>query len=346
MIHFENDYSEGAHPRILEILGESNHIQSQGYGQDEFCQEAGKLVKDACEDPTLSVYFLSGGTQVNATLISHALRNYEAVLASDTAHIYDHETGAIEAQGHKIIPLPNKEGLLPAEEVKNYMDYYSGLADNNHLPLPKMVFLSNSSEYGTIYKKADLQALRQVCDQYELYLYLDGARLGYALASKENDLSLADIASLTDVFYFGGTKIGAMFGEALVIKNESLKAHIEKTIKQKGGLLAKGRFLGLQFQALFENELYLDLGQHANSLAERIRQTLIDLGIDLYIDSPTNQLFPIFHEENLKILEEDFIFSPWKDLEDGREVVRVCTSWATKEENVDLLIKKLQELGQ
>ena len=294
MIHLNCDYLEGCHPAILKRLTETNLEQTVGYGNDPYCAEAAGKIREAFSCPDSAVHFLVGGTQANTTIIASALRPYEGVICAHTGHINVHETGAIEATGHKVIALPSDDGKISAQQVDELVQLHWAGADHEHMAQPKLVYISNPTELGTIYNLAELEALHSVCQKRGLYLYVDGARLGYGLTAKDNDVTLADMARLCDDFYIGGTKCGAMFGEAVVISNDTLKEDFRYLMKRHGGMLAKGWQLGVQFDALFENDLYFTICQRANRMADRIRDTLRELGVPSLAQCITNQIFPIF----------------------------------------------------
>lgn len=338
MILFCSDYQEGAHPAILEKLSSTNFHQHPGYGTDDICRRAAELIKKKCACPGAGVHFLVGGTQANTTVISAALRPHQGVLCAHTGHINTHETGAIEAAGHKVLGVSSHDGKITAAQVEREV---LTQADFEHVVKPGMVYLSFSTEMGTLYSLAELTALRRMCDKYHLILFLDGARLGYGLCGEGNDVSLAGIARLCDVFYIGGTKAGALFGEAVVIVNPALKPDFRYFIKQRGGLLAKGWLLGVQFEALMEEDRYLSIAAHAQRLAMRIRDALRTMGIPFLIDSPTNQQFPILPDSMLERLSDKYAFSFQGKTDDAHSAVRICTSWATREEDVLSLIRDL-----
>lgn len=344
MIRFESDYLEGAHPRVLELLGQTNLIQTPGYGEDVYCEKARGLIRKLCEDDTLGVQFLVGGTQTNATVIASILRPHQGVISAETGHINVHETGAIEATGHKVLTLPSSDGKITAQAVRAYVSNHWNDSTHEHMVQPGMVYISNPTENGTLYTKSELEELSKVCRELSLPLYLDGARMGYGLMAEGNDLFLPDITRLCDVFYIGGTKVGALFGEALVIRNEAIKKDFRYMIKQHGGMLAKGRLLGLQFIALLEDELYFNISTHANKLAYRIRDAFAEKGYSFLYDSRTNQQFPIVPNEVLKTLEANYAFSFWTAVDEKHSAVRFCTSWATKEEDVDKLMEDLKKI--
>ncbi|QPQ31257.1 threonine aldolase family protein [Lysinibacillus sp. JNUCC 51] len=344
MIRFDNDYVEGAHERILKRIVETNEEQTPGYGLDEYCEKARTYIKKACDVENADIHFLVGGTQTNSTTIASVLRPHQGVVAASTGHIAVHETGAIEATGHKVLTLPSDDGKIKAEQVKELYDAHWNDDVHEHTVQPGMVYISHPTENGTTYSKSELEELSKVCRECGLPLFMDGARLGYGLASKDGDLSLADIARLCDVFYIGGTKIGALFGEALVIINDDLKKDFRYLIKQKGGLLAKGRLLGIQFESLFEDGLYYEISRHAVEMAMMIREAFVKKGVSLRYDSKTNQQFPILPNDVLMKLGEKYSFSFWEKDDATHSVVRFCTSWATKREHVEMLIEDIKEL--
>ena len=338
MIQFQCDYSEGAHPRILERMMQTNFEQTVGYGEDHYCEMARVLVQKACGRPDADVHFLVGGTQANATVISSVLRPHQGVLCVRSGHINVHETGAIEHSGHKVLALEGVDGLLSADSVRAAMEEHLAEDGPEHTVQPGMVYISFSTEVGTVYTLSQLKELSAVCREYGLPLFIDGARMGYGLASDGCDVTLNDIADLADVFYIGGTKQGALFGEAVVIVNESLKKDFRYFIKQNGGMLAKGRLLGIQFMTLFEDGLYFELSGHAVAQAMRIRDAFASKGYRFLVESPTNQQFPILPNSEIDRLSADFKFSVWQKIDEGHTAVRFCTSWATKAEAVDALL--------
>lgn len=344
MIRFNSDYTEGCHPAILERLAETNLEQTPGYGEDAYCAAAADKIRALCAAPDAAVHFLVGGTQTNVTVISAALRHYQGVITASSGHINIHETGALEACGHKCLVIETPDGKLTAEQVAAYADDHRADESFEHMVQPKMVYISNPTEFGTIYKKEELAALYKVCRERELYLFLDGARLGYGLASRENDMTFADIAALTDVFYIGGTKVGALFGEAVVITEEKLKQDFRYNIKQRGGMLAKGRLLGIQFLTLFEENRYQEISAHAARLADKLKDELTKIGIRFYIDSPTNQQFPILPDAALLKLSETYTWAYQARVDETHSAVRFCTCWATKEEHVDALLADIRRL--
>lgn len=337
MYSFTNDYSEGAHPRILEAMMECNLVQNAGYSMDTHTIHARELIREEIGRPDADVHMIVGGTQTNLITISTALRPYQAVISAATGHINVHETGAIEATGHKVLAMPTEDGKLTPALVLEALAAHT----DEHMVQPKMVYISNSTEIGTQYTKAELEALHHICRRKNLYLFMDGARMGAALTSPVNDLTLKDIAQLTDVFYIGGTKNGALFGEALVILHEDLKPDFRFMIKQRGAMLAKGWLLGIQFEQLFQNNLFYELAEHSNLMASRIKKALLDKGYSLASDSSTNQLFPIFTNEMVERLSKDFSFNIDRKIDEEHTSIRFVTSWATTEESVNALIKAL-----
>ena len=346
MIYFNNDYSEGCHSRVLEKIVSTNMEQTPGYGEDHYCSQAADHIRRLCENDLLAVHFLVGGTQTNMTVIAAALRPHQGVLSAESGHIHVHETGAVEATGHKVLSLPSEDGKITAEQIQNAVVSHFTDGSAEHIVQPKMVYISNPTELGTIYSKAELTAISEVCRNNGLYLFMDGARLGYGLTADGNDLTLADIARLCDVFYVGGTKVGALFGEAVVFYNLELSRDFRYLIKQRGGMLAKGRLLGLQFCALLEDGLYFDVAKKANLLADKIRATLDSLGYAYLVPGVTNQIFPILPDELLEKLKRNFSFSEQVRINDRERAIRFCTSWATTEENVDALCQAIRDLSK
>lgn len=344
MIQFQCDYNEGAHPHIIQRLIESNMTQSVGYGEDPYCDEARTLIKNACKREDVDVHFLVGGTQTNTTVIAHTLRPYQGVIAATSGHINVHETGAIESTGHKVLAVPTADGKLTAEQIEEVMQAHIHEDGPEHMVQPGMVYLSFPTEIGTIYTVSELEAISTVCKRHSLPLFVDGARLGYGLCSPESDITLPMLAKLTDIFYIGGTKVGALFGEAVVITNEALKKDFRYSIKQHGGMLAKGRLLGIQFATLFTDNLYMNISRHAIDEALRIKAALKAKGIPFLIDSSTNQQFPIFSNEQLASLSTEYLFSIWQVVDKQHTAVRICTSWATQTKNVDQLIAAIEQL--
>ena len=344
MIRFNSDYTEGCHPAILERLAETNMEQTPGYGVDDHCKHAAELIKAACSAPDADVHFLVGGTQTNVTVITSALKHYQGVITANTGHINVHETGALEACGHKCLVLNTPDGKLTAEMIDQYTKAHYADDSFEHIVQPKMVYISNPTEVGTIYRKAELKAIYEACKANGLYLFLDGARLGYGLASRENDLTMVDVAALTDVFYIGGTKVGALFGEAVVITNDALKEDFRYNIKQRGGMLAKGRLLGIQFETLFEEDRYMEISRHAARLSEKLKDELTAAGVTFMVDSPSNQQFPILPDRVLEELRKKYSFEFNGKADENHSAVRFCTSWATKEENIDALLADIKAL--
>lgn len=340
MQHFDSDYMEGMHPAILEALVRTNMQKTTGYGLDEYCVAAREAIRKACAAPDAEVHFLVGGTQTNSTVIRALLRPHEGVVAAATGHIAVHESGAIEAGGHKVLTLPHKEGKISAAQVDEYLEWFYADESFEHMVFPAMVYLSLPTEYGTLYSLAELEAMAEVCRKWNLKLFVDGARLGYGLAAAECDVTLADLARLCDVFYIGGTKCGAMFGEAVVMR-KGLVPHFFTIVKQQGALLAKGRMLGIQFLTLFTDNLYLDIARHAVEQAARLKRAFIERGYELYFDSPTNQVFVTLNAEQEQRLRATTTFTEWERLPDDRLVVRLATSWATRPEDITALIEQL-----
>jgi threonine aldolase len=333
-VSFRNDYSEGAHPRLLEALASASVEQNAGYGLDRHSLRAAQLIRARFGCDGADVHFVSGGTQANLLAISSFLRPHQAAIAADTGHIATHETGAIEATGHKVLTVAGEGGKLsPALVAPVLLEH-----GDEHMVQPRLVYVSDSTEVGTIYSRAELQALSVFCRDNGLLLFLDGARLGAALAAGRNDLAPADIAACCDAFYIGGTKNGALAGEALVVCNPDLQADLRYQIKQRGAMLAKGMFLGVQFEALFEGELFFDLARHANAMAARLREALSEQGIAFLADSPTNQLFPILPASVVETLETRYEFHRWQTLQGGRVAIRLVASWATTPDAVDAFI--------
>ena len=341
MLFFVNDYCEGAHPAILQKLLETNMEKLSGYGTDKYCDSAKEKIRKACGCPDAEVFFLVGGTQTNATIIGSVLNRYEGVLAAQTGHVSCHEAGAIEYTGHKVLTLPAENGKIKAESITDYVETFYGDESHDHMVFPGMVYISHPTEYGTLYSKKELEELSIVCHEYDAPLYLDGARLGYGLVSEENDVTLADIASLCDAFYIGGTKVGALCGEAVVFPKNNAPKHFMTTVKQHGALLAKGRVLGVQFDTLFTDNLYFEISKNAIKTADTLKQALKEKGYTFYIDSPTNQIFLVLEDERLKELEQKVAVSFWEKADDNHTIIRLATSWATKEEEIKALIEIL-----
>ena len=346
MLYFYNDYNEACHEAVLKKIQDHMGKQMGGYSEDTSCEKAASMIRQICGDDKLAVHFLVGGTQTNLTVIAAALRPHQAALGAATAHINVHETGAIEATGHKVVALETTDGKIKPEQIRKTMDAHFADAAHEHIPQPKLVYISNPTELGTIYSLAELQAISDACKEYNLYLFVDGARLGYGLAAEGNDITFADLARLTDVFYIGGTKVGAMFGEAVVISNPVIAEDFRYIMKQRGGMLAKGWLLGLQYEALLEDDLYLKIAKHADRMADRIREVLAKCNYPLLVEGVTNQVFPILSDCVLDKLQEEFTFSEQERVDQGHRAVRFCTSWATKEEDVDALCNALINLSK
>ena len=345
MLYFNNDYAEGCHQSILDALVKTNMEQTLGYSEDSYCAAAREKIRKACGDDSLAVHFLVGGTQTNLTVIDAALRPHQGALCASSGHIHVHETGAVEATGHKVLTLPSTDGKITARQVEQAVLAHRADGAFEHIVQPKLVYISNPTELGTLYTKQELEELSAVCQKLGLYLFLDGARLGYGLMAKGNDLTMADIARLCDVFYIGGTKVGALFGEAVVIRNPALAEDFRYIIKQHGGMLAKGRLLGIQFDTLFTDDLYYKISAHADAMADRLRDTLAEIGAPLLVPGTTNQVFAILPDTLLEELAKTVTFSEQERVSDTHRAVRFCTSWATKAENVDTLCRKLKELA-
>ena len=345
MIRFESDYLEGALPEVMRALNETNYVQTPGYGEDEYCAAAAAKIREKCAAPGSAVHFLIGGTQVNFTFIAAALRPHQAAIAAASGHIAVHERGSVEATGHKVIALPcGVDGKISAAQVRECVEAHWADSTHEHQPQPKLVYISQPTENGTIYSLAELEALSAVCREKGLIFFVDGARLGTALVCPGADASLADLARLADAFYIGGTKLGALFGEALVITNPALNRDFRYIEKQRGGMLAKGRLLGVQFGALMTDGLYERTARREVELAWRLRRAFEEKGWPLYCDSPTNQQFPIVPDAALEKLAEKYSFSDWARIDETHRAVRFCTSWATKEEDVSALIKDIRAL--
>lgn len=334
MLSFENDYLEGAHERVLQRLMETNRSQESGYGADRFSQQASEKIKEVIDCPEATVHFLVGGTQTNQVVIDTLLAAYEGVIAADTGHITTHEAGAIEYSGHKVLPLSSIDGKLEAAAIKEYLTTFYADANHTHMVFPGMVYLSFPTEYGTLYSYKELQEIAAVCQEFSIPLYLDGARLGYGLASEAADVTMADIAKFCDVFYIGGTKIGALFGEAVVFTKKNEPKQFTTQIKQHGALLAKSRVLGVQFLTLFSDGLYEQISRQAVQLAQKLKQGLVEKGYELYLDSPTNQQFFLLTNETINQLQKEVRFSLWEPYDAHHQIVRFATSWATTEEQI------------
>ena len=337
---FFDDYSEGAHPRILEALQRTNLQQEPGYVMDSFAIEATRLIRDKFSVPEADVHFVASGTHANLCVLSAILKPWESVIAAETGHINTHETGSIEATGHKINAVKGQDGKVRPHEIQEQVEYH----DFDQMVLPKAVYISQSTELGTVYTAAELTALSEKCKEHGLYLFVDGARLGAGLTAKGGDLDPKIFASLVDVFYIGGTKNGALIGEAIVIVNDQLKNHFRFNLRQRGGLLAKGRAVSLQFQELFRDNLYFDIAQHANTLAQQLAAGVEKCGYKLFVDAPTNQVFPIFPNALIEKLQQDYGFHFWEKFDEQSSVVRLVTSWATEEAYVTGFLADLQQI--
>ena len=345
MFYFHNDYNEACHPAVLEKIQQNMGKQMGGYSEDTACEHAAAMIRSACGDDSLAVHFLVGGTQTNLIVIAAALRPHQAALGADTAHINVHETGAIEATGHKVIGLPTTDGKICGDQIRKTLQAHYADAAFEHTPQPKLVYISNPTELGTIYSLAELEDIHAACKEYNLYLFVDGARLGYGLAAEGNNLTFADLARLTDVFYIGGTKVGAMFGEAVVISNPAQAQDFRYIMKQRGAMLAKGWLLGLQYEALMDDDLYLKIAARADKMADKLRATLAELGYPLLVEGVTNQVFPILPDSLLDVLKSDFTFSEQMRVDAEHRAVRFCTSWATSEEAISALCEALKKLS-
>ncbi len=332
---FQYDYSEGAHDNILKALQKTNKIQQDGYGDDEYCREAQSIIQEKTGNPHASVHFVSGGTQANLTVISSILKPYESVIAAETGHISVHETGAIEATGHKINTVTTPTGKLTVPLIESVLAEHV----DEHMVYPKLVFISNSTEIGTVYRKAELKAIATFCKAKNLYLYLDGARLGSSLMARDNDMTLTEMSKMLDVFYIGGTKNGALLGEAIVINNDELKEKFRFHMKQKGALLAKGRIFGIMFRELLKDDLYFQLAAHANKMADKIRNTIKTAGYGFLTETTSNQIFPILPNELIEKLSQDYKFYIWQKHDADHSVIRLVTSWATEKSAVDKFIQ-------
>lgn len=337
-LYFNSDYLSGAHEIILQKLIETNRIDAPGYGTDAFTLSAKKKILEACELRDGDVYFLVGGTQTNDTIISTMLRSYEGAISADTGHIATHEAGIIEVHGHKVLTLPHIEGKIYPSQIREYMVHFHADGNNAHMVQPRLVYLSQPTEFGTLYTLKELEDIRAICNEYALSLYIDGARLAYALACPENDVTLPDLARLSDAFYIGGTKCGALFGEAVVLPEKGKFPFFPTVIKQHGALLAKGKALGVQFEALFSNDLYLQIGKHGIKMAAKIRSALKKKGIPLAINSPTNQIFILVEKEEANRISKKVELTHWDDPDEKHSILRICTSWSTEEADVEKLL--------
>lgn len=341
MLDFTNDYSRGAHEKILQRLVEINRESLPGYGSDPYSESAKRKIREACRCPDAEIFFLSGGTQTNQAVIASLLRRYEGVIAPETGHIGTHEAGAIEYTGHKVLSLPAREGKLSPDTLEACLTRFYGDENREHTVFPGMVYLSHPTEYGTLYTKSELKRLSEICAKAQIPLYIDGARLGYGLSCPKSDVALADLAEYCDVFYIGGTKVGALCGEAVVFTKKNTPPHFLTLMKQHGALLAKGWLLGIQFDVLFTDDLYFKISKHAIDMADRLRAAFREKNYVFYADSPTNQIFITLENDRLRQLRERVSFSFWEQLDENHTVVRFATSWATEEKEVDELIDLL-----
>ena len=341
MISFESDYICGAHPQVLQKLCETNLECLSGYGTDHYCESAKEKIRKACGCPEAEVEFLTGGTQTNAIVIATMLKDYEGVVAAKTGHVNVHEAGAIEYTGHKVLTVEPENGKIVPERLKDFLETFYADETHEHMVFPGMVYISHPTEYGTLYSKAELQELAAICRSYEMPLFLDGARLGYGLMSHETDVTLEDIARICDVFYIGGTKVGALCGEAVVFTRGNRPKHFINSVKKRGALLAKGRLVGIQFDALFTDGLYFRIGSHAIEMADRIRKIFLDRGYRFLLNSPTNQQFIILDNKKMEQLKKQAAFSFWEPVDEHHTAVRFATSWSTTQEDLDRLAEIL-----
>ncbi len=339
MISFQSDYIQGAHPKILENLIKTNYEALSGYSTDKYCDSAKEKIKVACNKRDAQVYFLVGGTQANQVVISTCLRNYEGVISAVTGHINAHEAGAVEYTGHKVLPLPNHNGKIDANELNELVETFYADDNHEHMVFPGMVYISHPTEYGTLYSKEELTNISEICKKYNMMLFLDGARLGYGVMSNETDVTLEDIAKLCDVFYIGGTKVGALCGEAVVFTHNNAPKYFMTTVKQHGAMIAKGRLLGIQFDTLFTDNLYFDISKHAILMAEKLKNLFVEKGYKFFLDSPTNQQFIILENKKMEELKKNVVFGFWEKYDENHTVVRFATSWATTEEDINELSK-------
>ena len=344
MVSFESDYIAGAHPDIIRKLTETNAECLSGYGNDPYCESAKQKIRSAIGFPDAEIVFLTGGTQTNAVVISTMLADYEGVLAARTGHISTHEAGAIEYTGHEVLELPESGGKIIPQVLKKYLSDFYADANHEHMTFPGMVYVSHPTEYGTLYSKEEMKAISDTCRQYRIPLFMDGARLGYGLMSRETDLSLADIAGMCDVFYIGGTKVGALCGEAVVFPRGNMPEHFTASVKKRGALLAKGRLLGVQFDALFTDDLYFRIGRHAIEAAERMKKIFSSYKIPFYIESPTNQQFVILENRQMEALCQKVSFSFWEKADENHTIVRFATGWSTTEADLQALDEALATL--
>ena len=341
MIRFECDYTQGAHPLIMERLLETNLEQTCGYGEDDYCKHAAELIKEACANDNIDVHFLVGGTQTNATVISSVLKGYQGAVCADTGHINVHETGAVEATGHKVLALPNIDGKINAKMVEDYVSGHYNDVTASHMVQPGMVYISLPTESGTMYSKKEIMDIFDVCRKYDMCFFIDGARLGYGLTSEINDISLNDLCKYSDIFYIGGNKVGALFGEAVIISNDAYKKDFRYNIKRHGGLLAKGRLLGIQFETLFTDDLHFRISKNAIDMAMKLKKAFTDMGYELFADYYTNQQFVYLDDSKAEQLSKKYTFSLWGEY-NGKKAYRFCTSWATTNTQIEQLINDLK----
>lgn len=343
MLSFECDYSEGAHEQILKRFLETNMEQASGYGSDPYCESAKEKIRTACQCPEAEIFFLTGGTQTNSVVIDAMLAQYEGVISAKTGHIGNHEAGAIEFSGHKVLEIPQHQGKIHADELKTYLQTFWSDENFEHMVFPGMVYISHPTEYGTLYTENELKEISAICQEYKIPLFMDGARLGYGLMSKTTDVTLPLVAKYCDVFYIGGTKVGALCGEAVVFTKKNMPRHFLTIVKQHGALLAKGRLLGIQFDTLFSNQLYFEISKHAIEMAELLKKGFAERGYSFFLDSPTNQQFLILENSEMELLREKVRFSFWENYDENHTVVRFATSWATTESNIEKLMEILDE---
>ena len=341
MLYFSCDYAEGCHPRLLEALTKTNLESTPGYGEDHYCDKAKELIREYIKCPEADIYFLVGGTQTNQLVIDSILQNYDGVVAATTGHVAVHEAGAIEYSGHKVLSIPGQQGKMSAADLSKYLSDFYQDENHEHMVNPGMVYISFPTEYGTIYSKQELQDIHSVCSKYEIPLYIDGARLGYGLAAKECDITMAELAANCEAFYIGGTKVGALFGEAVVFTKGNTPKHIITQIKQHGALLAKGRLLGIQFKELFTDNLYMRISQNAIDMASIIKKDLLAKGYRFFLNSPTNQIFIIMENKALEEFGQHVAYGYWEKYDESHTVIRIATSWATELTAVEQLLQKL-----
>ena len=344
MISFENDYTTGAHPKVLKRLMETNLEALSGYGSDPYCESASQKIRTACSCPNADIFFLTGGTQTNSIIISSLLKEYEGVLSVQTGHVNTHEAGAIESTGHKVLSLPHSEGKIQSNLLEQYLQQFYQDANHEHMVFPGMLYISHPTEYGTLYSKKELTDLYRICQHYQIPLFIDGARLGYGLMSRDTDVTLSDLASLCDVFYIGGTKVGALCGEAVVFPNHNMPEHFLTMVKRRGALLAKGRLLGIQFDSLFTDNLYFEIGRHAIDMSQQLKDIFKNNRIPFYMESPTNQQFVILENNQMEELQKNIRFSFWEKIDEKHTVVRFVTSWSTTQEDLRVLAQALMHI--